>query len=504
MDKNFLKNESNALLAQKHQVQIAEAKLAEINNALDLLHGQQSSHKEMLDKLMLDMDTLLEEVGYDENCALSEQEEQEYLVALQAELDSMPSEVENVRLIDELDIMEFDETMSFDDYVASFEAYAQRNGLDLTRDPFDSLMSKTQQIELQKRIREEFSYKNAQCDKYDYLIAGTCGVIGGIIDIVFVGAPGQSKLGNFTDEMANKATEKFARLCGWEGEGTKSAIGFLENKFRVNYDQSTTSGKKNSTNGKVSNLSMKNHHLKSLGHSPDPIGLFFSILNQFTSTSSFLSNGQLITIDTESFELRGGNFIAKVFCGFTNWLGHLMSDWTGSSGAQGRGSGIPIPFYNLFQLCDFGRFGEKGQETFAVITSKVFEQGYDFRHGMAMAIPVVITELLIRLMYVVKARFYHRQDWKDCMPNASIPELRRMLLIGHGALCAIDGIDAAVRSGNPIVNPVEFLLRTNLIGWVHFGYLSLKEVGAWWNEGKIDEEALDKYLDEDLQRMLQC
>ena len=71
MDKNFLKNESNALLAQKHQVQIAEAKLAEINNALDLLHGQQSSHKEMLDKLMLDIDTLLEEVGYDENCALS-------------------------------------------------------------------------------------------------------------------------------------------------------------------------------------------------------------------------------------------------------------------------------------------------------------------------------------------------------------------------------------------------------------------------------------------------
>ncbi|MBD5167005.1 MAG: hypothetical protein HDT12_04435 [Helicobacter sp.] len=504
MGKNFLKDESNALLVQKHQLQKTHGKLVEINSTLDLLLEKQKNDIENVDKFISNMDVLLEEIGYNKKCVLSEDEEKRYLVALQAELDSMPSEVESVRLIDELDVVDFDETMSFSDYIDSFEAYAQRNGLDLTRDPFDSLMSKTQQIELQKRIREEFSYKNAQCDKYDYLIAGTCGVIGGIIDIVFVGAPGQSKLGNFTDEMANKATEQFARLCGWEGEGTKSAIGFLENKFRVNYDQSTTSGKKNSTNGKVSNLSMKNHHLKSLGHSPDPIGLFFSILNQFTNTSTFLSNGQLITIDTENFELQGGNFIAKVFCGFANWLGHLMSDWTGSSGAQGRGSGIPIPFYNLFQLCDFGRFGEKGQETFAVITSKVFEQGYDFRHGMAMAIPVIVTELLIRLMYVVKARFYHGKDWKECMPNASIPELRRMLLVGHGALCAIDGVDAAVRSGNPIVNPVEFLLRTNLIGWVRFGYLSLKEVGAWWNEGKIDEEALDKYLDEDLQRMLQC
>ncbi|WP_181882218.1 hypothetical protein [Helicobacter aurati] len=181
-------------------------------------------------------------------------------------------------------------------------------------------------------------------------------------------------------------------MCGWEGEGTKSTIGFLENKFRVNYEQTTTNGK-NGTDGKVANLNTKNHRLKSLGHSPDLIGLFFLILNQFTNTSSFLSNGQLITIETEESQinLQGGNFIAKIFCGFVNWLGHLMSDWTGSSGAQGRGSGILIPFYNLFQLCNFGRFGEKGQETFAVITSKVFEQGYDFRHGMVMAIPVVVT-----------------------------------------------------------------------------------------------------------------
>ncbi|WP_301007916.1 MULTISPECIES: hypothetical protein [Helicobacter] len=352
-----------------------------------------------------------------------------------------------------------------------------------------------------KRIKEEFSYKNAQCDKYDYLIAVTCGVIGGIIDVVFVGAPGQSKLGNFTDEMANKATEQFAKLCGWKGKGTKSAIGFLENKFKINYDQATTNGK-NGTGGKVHNLSTKNHHLKSLAHSPDLIGLFFSIYNQVTNTSSFISNGQLITIDTENFELQGKNFIAKIFCGFTNWFGHLASDWTGSSGAQGRGSGIPIPFYNLFQLCSFGRFEEKEQETFAVITTKVFEQGYDFRHGMAMAIPVAITELLVRFMYAMKARFYHQRDWKDCIPNANIPELRRMLFVGHGTLCLIDGVDAAIRSGDPILNPVEFLLRTNLFAYARFGQLALKELVTWFNKGKIDVEALDDYLDKDLRRML--
>lgn len=200
--------------------------------------------------------------------------------------------------------------------------------------------------------------------------------------------------------------------------------------------------------------------------------------------------------------MQGGNFITKIFCGFANWFGHLASDWTGSSGAQGRGSGIPIPFYNLFQLCNFGRFGDKEQETFAVITSKVFEEGYDFRHGIAMAIPVAITELLIRFMYAMKAKFYHQKDWKNCIPSANIPELRRMLLVGHGTLCLIDGVDAAIRSGNPIINPVEFLLRTNLIAWVRFSKVALEELLAWYKKGEIDVEKLDCYLEQEWKKML--
>jgi hypothetical protein len=40
------------------------------------------------------------------------------------------------------------------------------------------------------------------------MIAGTCGVIGGLIDILFVGAPGDSKLGNIADNQANKGFEE--------------------------------------------------------------------------------------------------------------------------------------------------------------------------------------------------------------------------------------------------------------------------------------------------------
>ena len=78
-------------------------------------------------------------------------------------------------------------------------------------------------------------------------------------------------------------------------------------KFKVNYDKSVSSS------ASAVGLTPRNHHMKSLAHSPDIIGLFFSILNQFTSTSTFLSDGRLITMDTETFELNGSNFISKIF-----------------------------------------------------------------------------------------------------------------------------------------------------------------------------------------------
>ncbi len=499
MKEDFLKDEGNALKVQKHQLNNSVNKLAEIDNILSSMQSEQEENDLLLDEMLLEMEVLLSTT---ENNIDTPSESEVLHIEKQLEV-TIDSELP---LVKELDKVNYDNDLSWDEYLNSIGEYSFKHNLDLTEDPFKSLMTKSQQIELQKRIKDEFSLKNAQCDKFDYMIAGTCGVISGLVDILFVGAPGDSKLGDIADEHANKITEKFASFLGWDKEKalekgsntTASAIGFLEKKFRVNYDQATT----HATNEVVENLSLKNHHLKSLAHSPDIIGLVVSIINQFTNTSSFISNGKIITIETEEFELQGHNFIAKIFCGMANWFGHIMSDWTGSSGTVGqggRGTGVPIPFYNLFQMINIGEFGQHKQ-TFATITTKVFEEGYDARHAMAMAVPVLVNELLIRFMYTMKARFYHKKDWKECIPNADIPELRRMLLVGHGTLCLMDGADAAIRSGGEIV---QFLLRTNLLAWVRFGQLGLKELNAWYNSGHIDAEKVDKYLDEELKKLIQ-
>ena len=334
----------------------------------------------------------------------------------------------------------------------------------------DSLINKSEE-------HKNLLIKEDKCDKYDYLTAVACGAIGGIIDIFLVGAPGDSKLLKWTDNQVDNAVKAFAKVTGWnprEGkeDSIASAIGHLEKKFKVNYDQRHSGDVDN-----LFNMSTKNHHMMSLAHSPDIVGLFFSILNQFTSTSSFIANGKVITIKSDDFELQGNTFVSKIFCGVANWFGHIISDIAGSSGSAGnssRGSGIVIPFYELFGFCKFGKFNVgQDKQDLATIATRAFQEGYDFRFGLAAAIPVVITDLSIRLVWSLRRYFQKGFLIKECIPTSRHSDLRVMLLIGNGTLCVMDIIDAGIRSKG---NALSFFLRLNLIAWFRFLTLVLKEV----------------------------
>lgn len=128
----------------------------------------------------------------------------------------------------------------------------------------------------------------ADCDKLDYILSVSSGALCGIMDVFLVGKPGESPLGDITDKWFANRTIDFAKLCGYKGDNSSlsSAISFLEKKFKVPYDQSVGGG----IFKELLNLTPDNHHFKSLGHNPTLLGLFFSILNQFTNTSSFIAD----------------------------------------------------------------------------------------------------------------------------------------------------------------------------------------------------------------------
>lgn len=485
-------DKTDALLVQKHQQSSAQQKLEEISQNVSGLHKLNSENLQRLDELDAELNDLLSIEGLETN-ALDEKLEPEVEDLLQVDINSI-KERHQISLLNTVG----DEDLDWDQYMAAVRSYAQQNGVDLTGDPFSRLMTDSQRIEIERRIDEDLTYKKANCDLYDYMVAVTCGMIAGLVDVIFVGAPKEKELGKKADKTVDGAVIGIAKMLGWPGprEGSDakaSAIGFLERKYKVNYDQ---------IHGKPLGIPLTpaNHHLKNLAHSPDLVGLFFSLVNQFTSTSTFVNDGQLITIDTETFELKGGNFPAKIYAGFCNWFWHLASDVAGSSGSSTRGSGIPIPFFSMLQFLNFGKFGQD-RDTFGQLSVKVFQEGYDFRHGLALAIPVLIAELLTRISWSFKQRLYHGKDWKDCIPESSNPELRHMLLVSHGTLCIVDGVDAGLRSGGGS-DPETLMLHMNIIAWVKFGHSAIKELRVWYKAGKIDIEAANEYLDSEYEKLL--
>lgn len=347
-----------------------------------------------------------------------------------------------------------------------------------------------------------------KCDKYDYLISVFCGCIAGIVDSIFVGAAGESILGRWTDAGADKVIKKLARLSGWKPDSAKSetignAINFFERRYPVNYDQQYGQAV-----GNILDMRAQNHHIKSLAHAPDIFGMVFSVMDQLTGSSHFLDNGRLIVFDTQTSMLKGyGNPVAMVFAGVCNWFWHCISDFAGSSNRtdnlSNRGSGIPIPFFELLQLCDFGEIKAAPSEEamgLADFSVKLFESGYDARFGITMAFPMLICDLMIRFLWGIKQRFYHKKHWKECIPNDRHAELRVMLIVGNGTLCVIDGVDAAIRSGG---NAISFFLHFNIVAWFKLSIRVLKEIQMRYDFSYEDLQIQFEYLNHQMQIYLE-
>jgi hypothetical protein len=188
-------------------------------------------------------------------------------------------------------------------------------------------------------------------------------------------------------------------------------------------------------------------------------------------------------------ELRGSDFLSKLFCAFCNWMGHLLSDFCGSHSSKERGDGIPIPFFEIFQFCDFGNFTSAGGDyTIATLAMKVYENGYDARFGMALAIPVMLNDLMVRFIWALKKHFYAKKDWKDCIPSNKHSDLRIMLLVSNASFCLVDGIDAVARGKGDIL---EICLHLNVIAWFKLVKRALLELEVRF--GFTYEDLLTEY-----------
>lgn len=352
-------------------------------------------------------------------------------------------------------------------------------------------------------LNQEIDRFTNHADHIDNLVAVGSGLLSGLIDVLWVGEFDFTRGKAWSNHTVNDFVMKAAKAQGYEGERLDGAIKFLEGKFPVPNDSIW--------NGKDVGISAKSHHLDDLAHHPTPIGLFFSILTQFTEKGYFQnSEGTFlpISIDEKGLKLIGTNIPSKIFCGTVNWFFHLISDMSGSNKSAGAGMGIPGPIVSL--LKELSTIPGLNQTGLPQKLKEVFvKERFDLRSEMAVlheigrqTIPVLINEVVMRAFYFIrrlgdemkKKGSLRDIEWKKTLPWKN-RTTTRMLTIATGTFTAVDLADAAIRAGlksggNWATFGKQLLLRVNFVGLGRFAFAVYSDVSMGLQHERMRNERI--------------
>jgi hypothetical protein len=355
-------------------------------------------------------------------------------------------------------------------------------------------------------LNKEIDRLTNHADGIDYIVAVGSGILAGIVDSFWVGEFSFARGKAWSNKTVNEFVMKTAKKQGYKGDRLDGAINHLENKFKVPSD--------NIWKGANKKISAKSHHIDDLSHHPSPIGLFFSILTQFTKKGYFQNiEGTFlpISIDENGEGLIGHDLISKIFAGTVNWFYHLVSDMSGSKKTAGVGMGIPGPVVSLIkELSAVPGINKSGLPK--KINDAFVKNKFDLRGEMAVghelgrqAVPVVLNEVIVRAFYFIrrlvnelKAKGNFKDiEWKNCLPwnNRTII---RMLTIATGTFTACDLIDASIRGaiksgGNPALFAKEFILRVNFVGVGRFAIAVYSDIKMGVKRSRLRNQRIAIY-----------
>ncbi|WP_321885991.1 hypothetical protein [Paraburkholderia bannensis] len=351
-------------------------------------------------------------------------------------------------------------------------------------------------------LDQEIDRLTNHADGIDNLVAVGSGLLAGLIDVLWVGEFDFKRGKAWSNRTVNDFVMKVAKAQGYEGERLDGAIKHLEKNFKIPSD--------NIWKDQGAGITPKSHHLDDLAHHPTPIGLFFSILTQFTKKGYF-QNGEgtflPISVDEKGLELIGSDVPSKIFCGTVNWFFHLVSDMSGSNKTAGEGMGIPGPIMSLLkELATIPGLNKTGLPK---KLKTAFEKGkFDLRSELAVAhevgrqaIPVLVNEVLVRAFYFIRRlvtevkakRSFKGIEWEKTLPwkNRTIV---RMLTIATGTFTAVDLADAAIRaalkSGDLATFGAQLLLRVNFVGVGRFVVAVYSDVSMGSQRERLRDERI--------------
>jgi len=331
-----------------------------------------------------------------------------------------------------------------------------------------------------KKLRAEYNQLH-KLDKIDVTISAIAGIVGAAVDILLVGIPQKGSDGLEAGPLSDYIRKKFDDVFP-EDEMQKLAN---SKESKVPFDAQDN----RNTTIHVEGLSAYYHRLLSLGHDPllgFVVGVFDILTGRMTTIDK---TGKFVSQVMENYADRTES---DIFSALAKQIYHFKSDITTSMG-------LPAPLMGLFNLFQFGSIGEY-EQTVAEIVQGMYYEGYDFIHFCSMSIPVMLTEVIVRIAYSVK-RIKEGNRIRDSIPFSlnrdRHPKLATMLFIAHSGATAINA-GKIYFTKNP--------MAINYPQWIAFAKYSYKQL-KWviiekpaareaYISGKLDENW--KRIEEDM------
>lgn len=299
-------------------------------------------------------------------------------------------------------------------------------------------------------LNEEYNALH-RLDHVDIAISVSAGTLSSFVDILLVGIPERTPDGLRGRPLENSVRDWFLeRFPPKEMERLARDV-----SSKVPYDAPYNTG---FTNEYVEGLWPTMHRLYSLGHDP--------LLGFVVGTLDIL-RGRMTTIDkfgkilSQEIPRYAGREEATVFAALCKQLIHFKSDVTTSMG-------LPAPFMGLFNLMQFGSVGEE-EQTIAEIVQGMYYEGYDFQHFCAQSVPVMFTEVVVRLGYFLK-RVAEGHGVKESIPVTADrerrPKLGTMLFTAHSLATAVNAGRVAFTKDPMAINYPQ---------WLFFAYRSFAQ-----------------------------
>lgn len=301
-----------------------------------------------------------------------------------------------------------------------------------------------------KQLNAEYNQLH-HLDKIDISISAIASIVGAAADLLLVGIPAKGtnglEAGTLSDFIRKKFDEVFPvdemeKLAN--SKESKVPFDAQDNRHTTEY---------------VTGLSAYYHRLLSLGHDPllgFVVGVFDIITGRMTTIDKA---GKIVSQVMENYADRKES---DIFVALAKQIIHFKSDITTSMG-------LPAPLMGVFNLFQFGSIGEY-EQTIAEIVQGMYYEGYDFIHFCSMSIPVMLTEVIVRISYAIK-RIKEGNKVKDSIPfslnREKHPKLATMLFIAHAGATAVNA-GKVYFTKNP--------MAINYPQWVAFAQYSYKQL----------------------------